>query len=750
MLIFRLLELADVAPTNALHSALNYLNYSNIFIRAFSIMKWWIVQMIYGVANASSEFMNDMLNLSSFVNQVNGDGQVGTFMKWARELSASLVIICLIWIAIKIIVDHHAPRIKNVVVQLLISAFLITNLGTMTTWLTQQSVDFAQGLLGSTSSKIDKGTSALPFNILASHTNDLEYMIDTNFKGTNVSSANSTDKAPAKLHWGLNNLSRKKVDDGEVDFTEVLDNEKVKDGSALEKKDHPYKKGSYDKKPGTHFLYGWLKYTAENTPKQDGKGTTWDTADIWHLFGFSIGGYQRFTVNFLPVLIALVALTFAYLFAGYAIVKSFIDIVVMNILGTVIFAVDLDTGQKTKQVINSLCSAILLVSLQAFELAFYQAACTWANSSISNVWGFSIFMLAATIMLITGNDKVALFFNVDTGAQHGWRAAGSVAYGARQLGHLGAAVAGVPGKAKNKMENWGDKHNTTGSLQRAARKQAQAGSRQNAINKLAGMDSNGNKITNPNTSGSGSITDVGSTGIKQTPKAQQKAEQVQKQGEKASRESQSGHDGFAGKMASAFGAGDAMAAAEAAQRVKDDQVVDRAQQPQSDQEAPKSDSQGSSDVDPRFDVPLPSESDMPITDPGSFNENDIPPIGNGYQDMPTQSNPLSSTNFNSWKNRAKEYDTRNKLTEPNSTYSPVDYNPVTKQPYSYAEWKDDVNSVRTNDIPSRNLDGSKFNASKNLETTSMDKPVSTYAHDNLSRNSLTNDSGSTVPPRTRK
>ncbi|MBA1393436.1 hypothetical protein EQ500_06085, partial [Lactobacillus sp. XV13L] len=185
-----LLSLASVAPTNALHSALKYLNYSNIFTRAFSIMKWWIINLVYGIANATSELMNQMLNLSNFVNQVNGNGQVGKLMRMGQKIALVLMILCLIWVAIKIIVDHHAPQLKNVLVQLFISAFLIMNIGNMTTWLTSQSVGLAHGLLGTTTSKIDKGTSALPFNILKTHVNDLEYLVDTNFSGKNVSSAN--------------------------------------------------------------------------------------------------------------------------------------------------------------------------------------------------------------------------------------------------------------------------------------------------------------------------------------------------------------------------------------------------------------------------------------------------------------------------------------------------------------------------------------------------------------------------------
>lgn len=648
--------LTGIAPTNALHSALKYLQYTNIFTRAFSTVKWWIIQGVYGVANATSELMNKTLGLSSFVDQLNGTGEIGKLMDVAKQIAPMLMALVLTFIAIKIVIDHRAPKLKSVVVQLILSCILITNIGSISTWLTKSSVEIAQTLMGMNSKGIDKGTSALPFNVIKTHTNDLEYMIDTNFKGTSVSSARSQSKPPAKLHWGLNNLTRGEVDNGEVNFTEVLDIAKIKDNSALEKKDHPYKKGDYDKTPGTHFLYGWLKYTVDNTPDDNGKGTKWHASDIWNLFDFAIGGYQRYTVKFLPVLICLLALAFAYIFAGYAIAKAFIDIVLMNILAVIIFSTDLDSGQKTKRVVSSIFSSILLISIQALELAFYQAACSWANIGISNALVFTIFMLAATVMLIAGNGKVSQFFDVDTGAQKGWRAAGSVAYGAKQIGNMGLAAAMVPAKAKGMVERMENKANTPRSLRRAAEKQAKEGARQSAVNQMAGVDRNGNRIE-PET---GTVPS-----LSQIPQASATANKVQSKGQAAVEQAE--------KRAGFSNHGNKEENSQESNQVK------------------------------RGEEPKQTSNDKPRN---------------------TDKKP-STTGFNEWKRRANSYDKVNRLKpKGDSSYNPVDYNPSTKQPYTYEEWKNDVNNVRTNDVPSENLDGSSFD--ERVPNGSNVKPVSSY------------------------
>lgn len=739
-------SLVEISPTNALHSALNYLSYTNIFTRAFSIVKWWIIQGVYGIANATSQFMNSMLSVGNFVNQVNGKGTIGQFMRMGQKLAPLLMVICLIWIAIKIMVDHHAPKIKNVLIQLFISAFLITNIGPVTSWLTDQSIQLARGLLDTTTSskKIAAGTSALPFDVLKDHTNDLEYMIDTNFKGTNVSSANPTSKAPAKLHWGLNDLSRSSVDHGEVNFTEVLDNEKIKDNSALEKKDHPYKKGDYDKTPGTHFLYGWLKYTANNTPKKNGKGSTWIAEDIWHLLGFSIGGYMRYTINFLPVLICLLSLSFAYIFAGYAIIKSFIDIVVMDILATVIFGTDLDTGQKTKRVLSSICSAVLLVSLQAFELAFYQAACTWADKSITNAWGFTMFLLAATIMLITGNEKVSQFFNVDTGAQHGWRAAGSVAYGARQLGRLGVAALGAPVRVKNMANRLGQKLNTSGSIRREANEQAKKGARQNAINKMAGFDMNGNTISQETDANDNPID--GLPRISQIPSAKKQENKMQDKAAQVATQEQKRPN--KGHTADPFGASDSTTS-----NARGNSSVPKTKAPIQKQTNPEdlSDSAG------RKPEGEPSSNNVTAFSNSPLSGNTRP---QSKANTFVAKNPTDRANFINWKNRARQYDHQNHLTHNNPSvgaYSPVDYNPLTSAPYTYDEWRDNVNDVRINDVPNQNLDGSDFTASNNLvkENRLTDTPNSSYVHKkvntSVAKHKLPNDYISkSKPPRAKK
>ena len=352
-------------------------------------VKWFFVNLVYGIANWASKFMADMLNTSSLVNQISGNGQIGQMVKAARTASAVLMVLALIWVGVKIIVNREPPQLKNVVIQVLISAFLLTNLGSLTQWVNDESVSIAKGFLGQ-SSNVNKNsasykTSSLPFKILSATTNDNEYLINTNFQGKGINKSapgikitpNIKDNfEPVKQKFGYNDLKKSDVDAGNVNFYKIIDWNDVDDNMPLSNKDGDWKKGNDDQK-GTHFLYGWLKYHTDQVPATKSNKIKWISPDIPRWGGvnnqssLSWGGYPRYEVDWLPCIVSLLVLTVAYIFAGYVIIKSFIELVLMNILGLFLIGSDLSTGQKTKQVVSEIFSASLLISLQAFELALY-------------------------------------------------------------------------------------------------------------------------------------------------------------------------------------------------------------------------------------------------------------------------------------------------------------------------------------------------------------------------------------------
>ncbi len=645
--------------------------------------------------------MADMLNTSSLVNQINGNGQIGQMVKAARTASAVLMVLALIWVGVKIIVNREPPQLKNVVIQVLISAFLLTNLGSLTQWVNDESVSIAKGFLGQ-SSNVNKNsasykTSSLPFKILSATTNDNEYLINTNFQGKGINKSapgikitpNIKDNfEPVKQKFGYNDLKKSDVDAGNVNFYKIIDWNDVDDNMPLSNKDVDWKKGNDDQK-GTHFLYGWLKYHTDQVPATKSNKIKWISPDIPRWGGvnnqssLSWGGYPRYEVDWLPCIVSLLVLTVAYIFAGYVIIKSFIELVLMNILGLFLIGSDLSTGQKTKQVVSEIFSASLLISLQAFELALYEALVTWGINGLSgNTWGFMVFMIAVSIMVITGSQKVTKFFGVDTGAQHGLQAAGSVMYAGKQIGKGIAGAAGLamsPVRAtsaiKNTRDRIGHTMNTKGSMKRDAKKQAKEAARQNAIDKMAGFDRNGNRTVDDFDKENGK-----KNMIHQTASAQKAATQAYRKAAKGTRQAdirQRRRDAIALGARAIAGDHDGWrkATGQAGKPLKDDI---------------KQFKEGKLMSKEQFKDEL---------------NRQTKPNSSGTIGAVNQTGPTSLAKYHDWQNRAKAYDKENGLT---GSGAGVSMNPETGNPYTYDEWRNNVGDIRTDDVPNTNLDGSKF------------------------------------------
>src|SRR5699024_4610213 len=133
------------------------------------------------------------------------------------------------------------------------------------------------------------------------------------------------------------------------------------------------------------------------------------------------------------------------------IIKSFLDLAIMQILALLIFSTDLDSGARTKAAIQDMFTAALTIALQGFELAFYRIVVNFMTNADMGPILYCVAMLAATAMLWTGSSKTAKFFGVDTGAQKGWAMGAIAANQTAGLFKKGAGLIGGSVKGTAKM-----------------------------------------------------------------------------------------------------------------------------------------------------------------------------------------------------------------------------------------------------------------------------------------------------------
>lgn len=428
---------------NGLHNMKNFINYQSWIVNIFTSIKWWLIELIYGLANAASEVLNKMLNVTSFLTTgMDSKSQLGQFIYYARIASFALLAVALVIMGISLFVSRRPPEIKNILIQAVTAVILILEVGPATNWLVQQSTNLYNGVV-QTSGK--KGTSSLPFEILKGSTNDLEYLISNNFTPTPASSNQSKIKGagnytkpitPPTAKFGYNDLTKSEVDHGDVYFDQIITWNEVDSNMPLWNKDKEM--GHNDSHKGKFFLFAWLMHQPQ-TMKDSKDKKIYLAPDIQRIGGtgdsltkFSFGGYPRFSVDTVPTIIALAALAVAFLFAGFAIVKAIIELALMQILSVFLFSTDNSEGSRTKRVVTTMFSLSILIGLQGIELAFYKIVMLWGiEAKNKGTFGtglvcdlcFVLIAVVATVLLIGGSQHVSMFFGVDTGAQHGLRSA---------------------------------------------------------------------------------------------------------------------------------------------------------------------------------------------------------------------------------------------------------------------------------------------------------------------------------------
>lgn len=172
------------------------------------------------------------------------------------------------------------------------------------------------------------------------------------------------------------------------------------------------------------------------------------------------GGYERYSVNFLPVFVGLISIALAFLLVAWVCIKSFLELAIMQPIGIFTFATDLETGERTKAVVEDILQSATVIAFQGLELAFYEVVINWisngSNGISDNPYLFCVAMIASTAILFEGSQKVAKFFGVDTGLQNGWqRMVGTAAAGKYLLSgtkDIAKAATSVTHKAKTGMQ----------------------------------------------------------------------------------------------------------------------------------------------------------------------------------------------------------------------------------------------------------------------------------------------------------
>ena len=453
--------------TNAANSLDNirpYLHFQDAVGQVFNWIKWGIIKAFYNLANGAEDLATHSLDFSKLLSDAGLKDWIQGYILGA---AAAVMIAVLVWIGIKMMLGKEKTPVQNIILQAIIATFLMFNLQPLTNWVVDQSSNIYKAEVS------DGNTSSIPFDIIKGNTNDIAYLVYNNWPDfkTKESGKIKTQSDEDYGHNGWDSKEGKKSFDrlSATNLASAITPDTV---DSMEKtaeklqKDHHWKSLKFKPK--------YLKYQLiDGGDKPAAVKISKSSVPFSNSYS---GGYQRYTVAFLPVVVSLFALSLAFAFITYVVVKSFLDLAIMQVLALLIFSTDLDSGAKTKAAINDMFTAALTIALQGFELAFYRIVVNFLTNADMGPLLYCVAMIAATAMLWTGSQKTAKFFGVDTGAQKGWamgaivanQTAGLVKKGAglaRGTGHLArkgfdtteSALTGLDAahKARENGKTWG-------------------------------------------------------------------------------------------------------------------------------------------------------------------------------------------------------------------------------------------------------------------------------------------------------
>lgn len=429
-----------INAANSLDNIRPYLHFQDAVGQVFNWIKWGIIKGVYNMANAAENLATNSLDFSKILQDAGLNKWIQGYVLGA---AAAVMIAVLVWIGIKMMLGKEKTPVQNVILQAIIATFLIFNLQPLNNWVVDQSTNIYKA-------EVTEGnTSSIPFEIIKGNTNDIAYLVYNNWPDFGTKKDSGKIKTLTDEDYGYNGWGGK---DGKKSFdrlsaTNLASAITPDTVDAMEKtaeklqKDHNWKTLKFKPK---YLKYQLIDGGDKPAAVKIGKSS------VPFSNSYS-GGYQRYTVAFLPVVVSLLALSVAFLFITYVIIKSFLDLAIMQILALLIFSTDLDSGARTKAAIQDMFTAALTIALQGFELAFYRIVVNFMTNADMGPILYCVAMIAATAMLWTGSSKTAKFFGVDTGAQKGWAMGAIAANQTAGLFKKGAGLIGGSVKGTAKM-----------------------------------------------------------------------------------------------------------------------------------------------------------------------------------------------------------------------------------------------------------------------------------------------------------
>ncbi|WP_260288392.1 pLS20_p028 family conjugation system transmembrane protein [Peribacillus aracenensis] len=393
----------------------DWLQFGSFFPFIMHEIGWVFVTGLYIITSFLEGLLPESLSLLKFLDD---SGMQGIIKAIVNDLIVVLMVLTIVFLGFKTMIAKEPPNLKNVGVNIFISSFLIVGLPTLMDTMQDVSVKFFKA----TQTDVNDTSSSLSWNLIKENTADLVYVADNGFDLI-------SNNAEGKVKNGLKPDIFTSINMSEVITPDAIDDLSTKSEEL-----------------------DYLKYTLSS----DGQGNYTATKINGGFLSFFSDnfktGYFRYPANFTPMLVGLLALAVAYFFTIFIFITTIIEIGIKRVVGLFVFATDLESGQRTKMVVQDILNAFLLIAFTGLSFRMYTIFLSFLASSDVNMIIYIIALISATFVLIKGSNTIMRYFGIDVGLKEGFgQMAAAFALGKATTGGFNKLK--NVGKSKNNINN---------------------------------------------------------------------------------------------------------------------------------------------------------------------------------------------------------------------------------------------------------------------------------------------------------
>lgn len=358
--------------------------YNGDFLSQFGIwLGWAVVKGMFTVTDSIQNMIPDVLDLFNFIEST---GLNNVYQSVMNTIVVGLMILSLMFVGYKMITGKGTIDLRSVGTNIVMSVALILLMPTMIS----SGIQFSK-IFYNDATTITNSNDGVAWSLIKQGVTDLAYINKTD----QYSSIDNTEDR--------NKLTRKNFQ--QTDLAQVLTDKVIdkleKENPAADNLRYELVENSNNEFVATKFSDNFLSTFSDSLKS----------------------GYYRYQANLWGISIGLTALAIAYVFSAFVIITAILELAFKRVLGVLVFATDIETGQRSKVVLSDILQCYLTVGFQGFGLSMFAMFINFLNSGqgiSTNIFIKTIAYICAVFVLIKGSGTVMRYFGVDIGLKEGY------------------------------------------------------------------------------------------------------------------------------------------------------------------------------------------------------------------------------------------------------------------------------------------------------------------------------------------